>query len=149
MSHIDQFGVIHKIMGNHKFTCPHCNNTYEILNYNIGFADAIELRCDRCPATLWVGLYDKEMNNFRKIDKEGYTEYDVEGIMSSLNPCDCGGLFDYHAPYRCKECNKEVDLDELIRQINWKGAPDGRPGIAMERIIDGDKSEGAIWKKIV
>jgi predicted Zn finger-like uncharacterized protein len=138
-------------MANYNFICPHCGKTYEIQNYSLGFLDAFELRCNRCSNTLWVGFYDKDTAQFIKIykDKNGDVrqENDQAGLEAALNPCECGGSFHESSPYRCKICNNEVDLKEIIKQIGWRGASNGKPGIAMGKVIDGDKSRGAIWKK--
>jgi len=138
-------------MANYNFTCPHCSNTYEIQNYSLGFLDAFELRCNQCSNTLWVGLYDKDTAKFIKHYKDKYgairTEYDLQGLEAALNSCECGSFFHNSSAYRCKLCNKEIELKEIIKQIGWTGAPNSKPGVALGKIIDGDRSGGAIWKK--
>lgn len=124
------------------FTCPSCHQTYSIQNYNLGMSDCIELRCDRCSTTLQVGLYEETVNIFH--DKYGlYTSGFFANLYNSLRNCHCGGRYSTDAAYRCRECNAPVSLDEIKKQIGYKGIT---PGIAMGKLIDSSNSKENIWK---
>lgn len=135
-------------MAIYNFTCPYCRKMSQIQNYALGFLDALELRCDNCPTTLWVGLYDPKMTKFYEEFGIDYSRQDdrMKAIEEALKPCDCGGSFHHLSAYRCNLCHHEMTLEEIIRQIGWRGAPNGKPGIAMGKIIDGDQTNGQIWK---
>ena len=120
------------------FTCPHCGGTYEIQNYNMGFADAYEMRCDSCPTTLMVDFYLPPMD---KLYAKG-----LSTIEKALKPCECGGSFRYSAPYRCKKCNDKIELREIAKQIKWprKLKSGFGPSVAFGKIIHSSTFDA--WK---
>ena len=130
-------------MSEHPFKCPSCKQTYRILNYSIGMSDILELRCSNCATTLHIGLYDPIMLDLYKRYGQ-YTGGFFENLYNSLKPCRCGGQFRKAAAYRCQKCNIAVSLDEIKKQISYKG--NGTPGIAMDNIIDSSDAKESMWK---
>ena len=128
-------------MKKHDFTCPHCEKTYKINTYHIGYSDICELRCDSCSATLMLDIYSSNYLNLYK-KHSSYDEKFVRDLESMLNPCKCGGTFRLDAPYRCKYCNKQIELADIKRQIDFVGIESGRPGI----IITGKAPTKNIWR---
>lgn len=120
------------------FKCPHCKEEYEIQNYSLGFADAHEMRCDSCSATLMVEFYHPPMD---KLYFKG-----LNAIEKALNQCKCGGSFKYSSLYRCSKCNHVVELEEIARQIKWPGKlkPGFKPGVALGEILYSTSIEA--WK---
>lgn len=122
----------------YEFTCPHCKEVYQIKNYSLGFCDAYEMRCDLCSRTLMVEYYIPPMDKLQ--------EEEMVVIEEALNPCICGGNYRYNSPYRCANCNEEVPLEEIVKQIQWPGTlrPGFKPGVALGEILHSDRFEA--WK---
>jgi predicted Zn finger-like uncharacterized protein len=131
-------------MAEYPFKCPNCKETFTILNYSIGMSDILELRCSNCATTLHIGLYDHMIDVLYK--QYGlYTGNFFANLYNSLKPCKCGGHYSTNAAYRCRACNATVTLDEIKKQIDYKGTrPAATPGIAMDNIVDSSKEN--IWK---
>ncbi len=131
-------------MTEYPFKCPSCKETYTIQNYSIGMSDILELRCSNCATTLHIGLYDHMIGILYK--KYGlYTGSFFENLYNSLKLCKCGGHYRIDAAYRCRACNATVSMNEIKKQIDYKGThPAATPGIAMDNIVDSSKEN--IWK---
>jgi hypothetical protein len=120
-------------MKKYDFTCPCCSETYEIQNYNMGFSDAYEIRCDSCSNTLMVEFYHPPMDVLYSLG--------LSVIEKALKPCECGGRFRFKAPHRCKNCNCEIKLIEIAKQIKWlhKVKSGYGPSVAFGKILYSSK----------
>jgi hypothetical protein len=136
-------------MSDHPFKCPHCTEQYPLHVYNLGMSDIIEMRCTRCPVVIGVGLYSAHFDAsvsplirfLRKtprlftymlrsrIPLKTYTKGFFRRLSNRVSPCSCGGVLDPFAPHRCPKCLAPLPMDEIKRQINWQGGPEGTPGV--------------------
>ena len=120
-------------MARANFRCPHCGDRYRITTFHLGYSQVVDMRCNRCSATVLVDIYSRHASRLHRENGGNYTPGYFRALTECLAPCACGGRFVYDAPFRCRRCNAEVSLAEIKRQINWWGSPDGRPGILMKR----------------
>ena len=110
---------------NHQIRCPSCERHFPIWTYSLGMSDLVQFQCTNCPIILATELpYDRVIG-------ERYDEL----------LCECGGEFRRHAPFHCPHCNAAFSLDQLKAQIDWRGTPDGKPGVCITKCIDEKRKE--------
>jgi hypothetical protein len=136
-------------MKRHPFKCPNCSSNYDIWTYHIGFSDVNEHRCDGCPTVMMVDIYSPVALQVRreifgeggpKNKDEAFSKLDeaLSRLSERVGPCHCGGKFSHKALHRCPQCNAEITMDEIKRQIKWWGSADGRPGVVTKDYMDQD-----------
>jgi len=104
-----------------RFTCPHCTETYEVLTFNAGWEGVLEVRCDRCPTTLYLG--DKNLHRLMW-QCGGWTRRFASELSKALKPCECGGRFRIDAQYRCSKCQRPIDLRDRFGTYDHGLFPD-------------------------
>src|SRR5258708_12730688 len=83
-----------------RFTCPHCTETYEVLTFNAGWEGVLEVRCDRCPTTLYLG--DKNLHRLMW-QCGGWTRRIASELRTALKPFKCRGRFRISPQYRWRK----------------------------------------------
>jgi predicted nucleic acid-binding Zn ribbon protein len=109
----------------HQIRCPSCARQFAIWTFSLGMSDLVQFPCSNCPVILTFELpYDRRIG-------ERYDE---------LN-CACGGEFRRHASLHCPHCNATFSIEQLKEQINWRGTPEGIPGVCITKCIDEQRKE--------
>jgi hypothetical protein len=104
----------------HQIECPHCRVKFGIWTFSAGMSDLASLPCSNCPIVLLMEPpYDRAMPK----------------VFADFR-CECGGEYRLHSSYHCPNCNGQFSMDEVKRQINWWGAPEGAPGVCVTKCID-------------
>jgi hypothetical protein len=100
--------------------CAGCQKTFEIWTFSLGMSRLTVYPCSTCPIVLAFELpYDRAAPNpFKKFR------------------CECGGEYRNDSPFHCPHCNAQITMDALKSQINWRGTPDGIPGVCVTKCID-------------
>lgn len=116
--------------------CYHCNSSFNFEFAHAGFGDEIFFYCDQCGIVATVDTYSEEMskgrfyekyilgrkyNTHRKQDLAIFEENIKKmkiAISKGLQPCSCGGKFTIDAIPRCPVCNKELEWDKVVDEID-------------------------------
>lgn len=105
-------------MSTHKVVCSNCGGTYEARIFSVGMSDAEVWRCESCGSTAFFNLYDSMLGKQRKY------------------VCPCGGKLTEEARCRCPNCNKEVDMEDIKKQVKWWGTSKVICGLVTVRMLD-------------
>jgi len=98
------------------FSCPNCHKQAAVQTYG-GMSDIYSLNCTKCPTCVHIDLYDPTFSSLYMRFGD-YTEGLDRKLESMLRPCECGGTFTAHAPYRCPNCLSAFTREDVIKLID-------------------------------
>lgn len=99
-----------------QFTCPNCKGAYDLTYFDAGWENIVEMRCNRCPTSLYVSGKNKFfLSIYYRFG--GWNKRSADELCKALKNCDCGGEFKADAPYRCKLCLESIDIEGLMGKI--------------------------------
>ena len=123
-------------MTKQKIQCYRCNSSFTFEYAHAGFGDEIFFYCNECGMVATVDLYGEEItkgefykkHNLLKpihphnekelmLFEDNFKKMKIE-ISKNLNSCSCGGKFTIDAIPRCPICNKELEWDKIVDEID-------------------------------